>query len=472
MSDTKYDFGLIGLGVMGRNFILNVASHKFSAIGLDRDPEKARAMDEEAKSEGFNARGTTSTKEFVDSLKKPRVIMMLVPAGTPVDAVINDLSPLLDKGDLLIDGGNSFYTDTDRREKLCQEKGLHFIGAGVSGGSKGARFGPSIMPGGPEVSYNMVKPIFEAVAAKVNGEPCVTYIGPKSAGNYVKMVHNGIEYGLMQLISEVYDFMKRGLGLSNEEIQQTFAKWNQGKLQSFLVEITAQIFAKKDELAEGWLVDKIQDKGKQKGTGKWTSQNAMDLGVPIPTVDMSVNMREISAYKPLRQEIEKLYNIKAEASSLNKEETLKLLEDALYFSYIISYTQGMSMLAQASEEYQYNLKLDEIAKIWRGGCIIRAVLLEDITQAFKKDAKLPSLLLDKTFAEKTTAVQGAARTIVKLGVDYAIPMACLSSTLTYFDAMRTGRLPLNLVQAQRDFFGSHTYERTDKEGIFHTENWV
>ncbi len=467
MSDTKYDFGLVGLGVMGRNFILNVASNKFSAIGLDRDPEKAKAMDEEAKHDGFNAKGTTSSKEFIDSLKKPRVIMMLVPAGAPVDAVIKDLAPMLDKGDLLIDGGNSFYTDTDRREKECEEKGLHFIGAGVSGGSKGARFGPSIMPGGPEVSYNIVKPIFEAVAAKVNGEPCVTYIGPKSAGNYVKMVHNGIEYGLMQLISEVYDIMKRGLGLSNEEIQKTFAKWNEGKRQSFLVEITAKIFTVKE--GNGWLVDVIQDKGKQKGTGKWTSQNAMDLGVPIPTVDMAVNMREISAYKADRVELEKLFNITPEKSTLDKETALKLLEDALYFSYIISYTQGMSMLAQASVEYQYNLKLAEIAKIWRGGCIIRAALLEDITQAFKKNPSLKNLLMDKNFAEKTTAVQGAARKIVKLAIDLGISTASLSASLTYFDAMRTGRLPLNVVQAQRDLFGSHTYERTDKDGVFHTE---
>ena len=469
MSDAKYDFGLVGLGVMGRNFILNVASNKFSAIGLDRDPEKAKAMDNEAKEDGFNAKGTTSSKEFVESLKKPRVIMMLVPAGAPVDSVVKDLAPMLDKGDLLIDGGNSFYTDTDRREKECEDMGLHFIGAGVSGGSKGARFGPSIMPGGPEVSYNIVKPIFEAVAAKVNGEPCVTYIGPKSAGNYVKMVHNGIEYGLMQLISEVYDIMKRGLGMSNEEIQKTFAKWNEGKLQSFLVEITAKIFTKKDDLSNGWLVDMIQDKGKQKGTGKWTSQNAMDLGVPIPTVDMAVNMREISAYKADRLEIEKLYPISPEKISVDKEATIKLLEDALYFSYIISYTQGMSMLAQASVEYKYNLKLAEIAKIWRGGCIIRATLLEDITQAFKKDANLKNLLLDKTFAEKTLEVQGAARKIVKLAIDCGIATASLSASLTYFDAMRTGRLPLNVVQAQRDLFGSHTYERTDKDGVFHTE---
>jgi 6-phosphogluconate dehydrogenase len=469
MSDNKYDFGLVGLGVMGRNFILNVASNKFSAIGLDRDPEKAKAMDNEAKEDGFNARGTTSSKEFVDSLKKPRVIMMLVPAGAPVDSVINDLAPMLDKGDLLIDGGNSFYTDTDRREKECEAKGLHFIGAGVSGGSKGARFGPSIMPGGPEVSYNMVKPIFEAVAAKVNGEPCVTYIGPKSAGNYVKMVHNGIEYGLMQLISEVYDIMKRGLGMSNEEIQKTFAKWNEGKLSSFLMEITAKIFTKKDDLSSGWLVDMIQDKGKQKGTGKWTSQNAMDLGVPIPTVDMAVNMREISAYKADRVQIEKLYNITPEKSALDKEAAVKILEDALYFSYIISYAQGMSMLAAASVEYKYNLNLAEIAKIWRGGCIIRAVLLEDITQAFKKDASLKNLLLDKNFSEKINAVQGATRKAVKMAIDFGISTASLSASLTYFDAMRTGRLPLNVVQAQRDLFGSHTYERTDKEGVFHTE---
>jgi 6-phosphogluconate dehydrogenase len=469
MSDTKYDFGLVGLGVMGRNFILNVASNNFSAIGLDRDPEKAKAMDNEAKEDGFNAKGTTSAQEFVASLKSPRVIMMLVPAGAPVDSVIKDLAPMLDKGDLLIDGGNSFYTDTDRREKECEDMGLHFIGAGVSGGSKGARFGPSIMPGGPEVSYNIVKPIFEAVAAKVNGEPCVTYIGPKSAGNYVKMVHNGIEYGLMQLISEVYDIMKRGLGMSNEEIQKTFAKWNEGKLQSFLVEITAKIFTKKDDLTNGWLVDMIQDKGKQKGTGKWTSQNAMDLGVPIPTVDMAVNMREISAYKADRVEIEKLYKLPSEKVAVDKKAILKSLEDALYFSYIISYTQGMSMLAQASVEYKYNLHLAEIAKIWRGGCIIRASLLEDITQAFQKDANLKNLLLDKTFAAKTIKVQGAARKIVKLGVDLGIATASLSASLTYFDSMRTGRLPLNVVQAQRDLFGSHTYERTDRDGVFHTE---
>jgi 6-phosphogluconate dehydrogenase len=469
MSDTKYDFGLIGLGVMGRNFILNVASNNFSAIGLDKDPEKAKAMDEEAKNDGFNAKGTTSSKDFVESLKKPRVIMMLVPAGAPVDSVINELAPLLDKGDLLIDGGNSFYTDTDRREKQCEEKGLHFIGAGVSGGSKGARFGPSIMPGGPEVSYNIVKPIFEAVAAKVNGEPCVTYIGPKSAGNYVKMVHNGIEYGLMQLISEIYDIMKRGLGLSNEEIQKTFAKWNTGKLQSFLVEITSKIFTKKDDFTGNLLVDYIQDKGKQKGTGKWTSQNAMDLGVPIPTVDMAVNMREISAYKSDRVELEKLYSITSEKPSIDKEAAIQLLEDALYFSYIISYTQGMSMLAQASVEYQYHLKLAEIAKIWRGGCIIRAALLEDITQAFKKKPDLKNLLMDKDFAEKTIGVQGAARKAVKIAIDFGIATASLSASLTYFDAMRTGRLPLNLVQAQRDLFGSHTYERTDREGVFHTE---
>lgn len=469
MSNSTYDFGLVGLGVMGRNFILNVASNKFSAIGLDKDPEKANAMDNEAKEEGYVAKGTTSTKEFVDSLKSPRVIMMLVPAGAPVDSVLNELAPLLSKGDLLIDGGNSFFTDTDRREKWCQEKGLHFIGAGVSGGSKGARFGPSIMPGGPKESYAIVKPIFEAVAAKVNGEPCVTYIGPKSAGNYVKMVHNGIEYGLMQLISEVYDLMKRGLGMSNEEIHQTFSKWNQGKLQSFLVEITAKIMAKKDDLTENHLVDMIQDKGKQKGTGKWTSQNAMDLGVSIPTVDMAVNMRAISAYKADRLEIEKLYLLPTAVTSLDRANALMLLEDALYFSYIIAYAQGMSMLTQASEEYQYDLKLAEIAKIWRGGCIIRAAMLEDITQAYLKNPTLKNLLMDKTFAEKITAVQAAARTIVKMGIDLGIPTACFSASLTYFDAMRTGRLPLNVVQAQRDLFGSHTYERTDRAGVFHTE---
>ncbi len=469
MSDTKYDFGLVGLGVMGRNFILNVASHGFSASGLDKDAEKVSALDKEAAADKFIAKGYATAKEFVASLKSPRVIMMLVPAGAPVDSVIADLSPLLDKGDLLIDGGNSFYTDTDRREKELSAKGLHFLGAGVSGGSKGARFGPSIMPGGPEEAYNIVKPIFEAVAAKVNGVPCVTYIGPKSAGNYVKMVHNGIEYGLMQLISEVYDVMKRGLGLSNDEMHQIFTKWNQGKLQSFLVEITSKIFAKKDDLTSGDLLDLIQDKGKQKGTGKWTSQNAMDLGVPIPTVDMAVNLREISSFKSDRVEAEKLYTVAAEKSSLDKQATIDLLEDALYFAYIISYAQGMSMLAQASVEYQYNLKLAEIAKIWRGGCIIRAGLLEDITQAYQENPALKNMLLSKAIAAKINQVQGSARKAVKLSVDYGIPTACLTASLTYFDAMRTARLPMNLIQAQRDCFGSHTYERTDREGVFHTE---
>ncbi|MCU0428459.1 MAG: NADP-dependent phosphogluconate dehydrogenase [Cytophagaceae bacterium] len=465
---TSADFGLVGLGVMGRNFILNVASHGFSTSGLDRDMEKCNALDKEAAAAGYKAKGYATAKDFVNSLKAPRVIMMLVPAGAPVDAVINDLMPHMSPGDLLIDGGNSFYTDTDRREKFCQEKGFRFIGAGVSGGAKGARLGPSIMPGGSPEAYAMVKPMFEACAAKVNGEPCVTYIGPGSAGNYVKMVHNGIEYGLMQLLSEAYDIMKRLLGMSNEEIQSTFTQWNKGKLQSFLVEITSQIFLKKDELTGKDLVDFIQDKGKQKGTGKWTSQNAMDLGVPLLTVDASVSMRVISAYKDDRVQAEKLYPVTTKVQA-EKAELLRQLEDALYFSFIISYAQGMSMLAQASVEYKYNLNLAEIAKIWRGGCIIRAVLLEDITQAFKANAGLKNLLLDANFAQKINGVQAAARSIAALSIQNGIPAACLQASISYFDAMRTGRLALNLVQAQRDFFGSHTYERIDKEGTFHTE---
>ncbi|MCS6823584.1 MAG: NADP-dependent phosphogluconate dehydrogenase [Cytophagaceae bacterium] len=471
MSEKKYDFGLVGLGVMGRNFILNVAENKFSAIGLDMDAEKAKAMDDEASQHGFDAKGTTSKEEFVQSLKTPRVIMMLVPAGSPVDSVINDLLPMLEKGDLLIDGGNSFYTDTDRREKYLAEKGIHFMGAGVSGGAKGARLGPSIMPGGPEESWQMVKPIFEAVAAKVNGEPCVTYIGPRSSGNYVKMVHNGIEYGLMQLISEVYDFMKRGLGINIQQMHETFRKWNDGKLHSFLMEITAKIFTKKDEYSDQPLVEMILDKGKQKGTGKWTSQNAMDLGVPLMTIDMSVNMREISALKDERIQAEKLYPVKPwkTSLSLDKEKTLMLLEDALYFAYIISYSQGLSMLANASEEYKYNLNLAEIAKIWRGGCIIRAALLEDFMQAYRQQPGLRNPLLSPIIAEKVMQVQGAARQIAKDSLDMGIVMPCMLASLAYFDAYRTARLPLNLVQAQRDFFGSHTYERIDREGIFHTE---
>jgi 6-phosphogluconate dehydrogenase len=462
-----YDFGLVGLGVMGRNFILNVADNGFTAFGNDLDEEKVNALIEEGGNEE-KVNATSDVVTFAQGLSTPRKIMLLVPAGKVVDIVIDNLLPHLDKGDIIIDGGNSFFTDTDRREAYLQEKGINFFGAGVSGGAKGARKGPSIMPGGSRDAYQHVKPIFEAVSAKYEGEPCVAYLGPKSAGNYVKMVHNGIEYGLMQLTSEIYDLLKKAGDLTNEELHRTYASWNAGRLQSFLVEITSEIFEQKDDLGDGHLVDKILDKAKQKGTGKWTSQNAMDLGIPVPTIDVAVSMREISALKEERVKADELYG-RPIPESVVKKTLVNKAESALYFAFIITYAQGMHQLADASKEYGYELELGEIAKIWRAGCIIRAALLADITQAFKADAGLQNLLLSPSFVDKVQETVGAARELVAYGATNGIPLPGLSNALTYFDAYTSSRLPLNLIQAQRDYFGSHTYERLDKEGIFHTE---
>ncbi|MDF4221984.1 NADP-dependent phosphogluconate dehydrogenase [Maribacter sp. M208] len=462
-----YDFGLVGLGVMGQNFILNVADNGFSAYGYDLDDEKVETL----KTLGGDldkVSASSNIKTFVKNLKQPRKIMLLVPAGKIVDAVIESLLPHIDKGDIIIDGGNSFFTDTDRRESYLQERGINFFGAGVSGGAKGARKGPSIMPGGSKSAYEHIKPIFEAVSAKYNGEPCVAYLGPKSAGNYVKMVHNGIEYGLMQLTSEIYDVLKKGGDYNNDELHGTFAKWNSGRLQSFLVEITSEIFEQKDDLTEGRLVDQILDKAKQKGTGKWTSQNAMDLGIPVPSIDVAVSMRELSALKDERIKADALYD-RPTVAHMDKEKLESLTEKALYFSFIITYSQGLHQLADASREYGYNLDISEIAKIWRAGCIIRAGLLADITEAFKAEPTLPNLLLSPNFVDKVKETVGAARELVAFGAQNGIPLPGLSNSLTYFDAYTSSKLPLNLIQAQRDYFGSHTYERLDREGIFHTE---
>ena len=462
-----YDFGLVGLGVMGQNFILNVADNGFSAYGYDLDDEKVETL----KTLGGDldkVSASSNIKTFVKNLKQPRKIMLLVPAGKIVDAVIESLLPHIDKGDIIIDGGNSFFTDTDRRESYLQERGINFFGAGVSGGAKGARKGPSIMPGGSKSAYEHIKPIFEAVSAKYNGEPCVAYLGPKSAGNYVKMVHNGIEYGLMQLTSEIYDVLKKGGDYNNDELHGTFAKWNSGRLQSFLVEITSEIFEQKDDLTEGRLVDQILDKAKQKGTGKWTSQNAMDLGIPVPSIDVAVSMRELSALKDERIKADALYD-RPIVAHMDKEKLESLTEKALYFSFIITYSQGLHQLADASREYGYNLDISEIAKIWRAGCIIRAGLLADITEAFKAEPTLPNLLLSPNFVDKVKETVGAARELVAFGAQNGIPLPGLSNSLTYFDAYTSSKLPLNLIQAQRDYFGSHTYERLDREGIFHTE---
>lgn len=467
MQETQYDFGLIGLGVMGRNFILNVKDNGFSAFGYDLDAEKVEALREEG---GDRSRvdATQDLPTFCQSLTIPRKIMLLVPAGKIVDQVIEDILPHLDQGDIIIDGGNSFFSDTDRRDAYLSEKGIHFFGSGVSGGAKGARKGPSIMPGGNKEAYEHVRPIFEAVAAKYQGEPCVAYLGPKSAGNYAKMVHNGIEYAMMQLTSEIYDLLHRGAGLNNDELHGVFDTWNKGRLQSFLVEITAEIFLQEDDLGSGRLLDMILDKAKQKGTGKWTSQNAMDLGIPVPTIDMAVSMREISALKSLRVDADSLYD-RPKHPTLPKEELIEQAEQALYFSFIISYAQGLHQLAEASKEYGYELDLSQIAKIWRAGCIIRAGLLADIAEAFGQNPKLENLLLSPSFVDKVNAALPAVRRVASQALERGIAMPGLLTSISYFDALTTGRLPLNLIQAQRDHFGSHTYERTDREGIFHSE---
>ncbi len=465
--NSTYDFGMVGLGVMGRNFLLNVADHGFSIIGLDTDPQKARALESEAS--GKTVRGTTDTGEFVRSLKSPRRIMLLVPAGAPVDAVTESLLPFLDPGDLLIDGGNSHFADTARRLASLTEKGIHFLGMGVSGGSEGARFGPSIMPGGNRAAYELVAPVLKAVAAKVNGEACVAFMGKGAAGHYVKMVHNGIEYALMQLIAEAYDLLKSVAGLSNQELHETFARWNRGPLQSFLIEITADIFLQADDLGSGQLVDQILDKAKQKGTGKWTSQHALDLGMAIPTIDAAVTMRGISALKTERIAASKLLKVDTKPGKTDPVAFTEAVGDALLFSFVVSYAQGLRLLAAASEELDFDLDMEAIARIWRGGCIIRAALLEDIRQAYKADPQLPSLLVAPVFQERLLRTQAAARTVIKSAIDAGLPVLTLSTALGYFDAYRAARLPLNLVQAQRDFFGSHTYERTDRAGIFHTE---
>ncbi len=464
----QFDFGIVGLGVMGRNLLLNVADHGFAAAGLDLDTQKVEALSTEAKP-GHVIKGTTSAEEFTGMLKTPRALMLLVPAGKPVDSAIQSLLPYLQEGDIVIDGGNSFFPDTDRRYEELKQKGIHFFGMGISGGEKGARFGPSMMPGGDKQAYERLRPVFEAVAAKVNGEPCVTYLGNGSAGNYVKMAHNGIEYALMELIAETYDLLKRGLGFEDAELQKLFAEWNDSELQSFLIEITAKILSKKDENSDSLLVNFISDRARAKGTGKWTSQDAMNLQAPVPVIDAAVTMRDISAYKDERVKASSLLTVENTAGEgVDKADIAARIKNAYYFAMINTYAQGLSQLYLASKAYNYGLNLEEVAKIWRGGCIIRALCLEDFRKAFAKDPSLPNILLDETIAASLLEKQADIRYIVKLAVDKGIPVAAYMASLGYFDSYRSATLPTNLIQAQRDFFGAHQYERTDREGIFHT----
>ncbi|MGZ5218749.1 MAG: NADP-dependent phosphogluconate dehydrogenase [Chitinophagaceae bacterium] len=468
MPDVLYDFGMIGLGTMGRNLLLNIADHGFAAIGFDKDPAKAGLL-ESSSTPGTTVKGIGSLAEMISRLKTPRKLMMLVPAGPIVDAVIKDLLPLLQEGDIIIDGGNSHFTDTLKRIEYLQHKKIHFMGMGVSGGEHGARTGPSIMPGGDKEAWVQVKPILEAIAAKVNNEPCVAYMGNNAAGHYVKMVHNGIEYGIMQMISEVYDFFKRGLDLSNDEMHSIFKKWNEGELQSFLIEITADIFPKQDELTGHRLIDVILDKAGSKGTGKWTSQEAMDLPVPLPTIDMAVAMRDISGYKEERVQAAALYKPKIKTFAANREKPIQQLHDAFYAATLVTYAQGLSMLHKASIERKMDIPLKDVVKIWRGGCIIRSSQLEIFTAAYKKKPGLVNILLDKKIVALVKKKQIGLRKAVQQFAAAKIPAAALMSALAYLDAYTSERMATNLIQAQRDYFGAHTYQRVDKEGSFHTE---
>ena len=468
MDQQLYDFGMIGLGVMGRNFLLNVADDGYAALGTDINDESVAALNEEG--EGMNVRGVNTQEEFVNLLARPRKIMMLVPAGKIVDKVIEGLLPLLDEGDVVIDGGNSHYDDTNRRYEYLNEKGIRFLGTGVSGGAEGARRGPSIMPGGSKEGWEIVKPILETVAAKVNGEPCVTYIGESSSGHYVKMVHNGIEYGLMQLIAEAYDILKRAGGMGNDEMGALFSKWNEGRLNRYLIAITAAILKHRDDQIDGHLLDVILDKAKQKGTGKWTSQTAMDLGVPVPTIDSAVTMRGISAFKEFRQDTSKMFvHIHPEEQRLSGDGLAEAVEKALYSSFIICYAQGMHLLAAASDELDYDLDLEGVARIWRGGCIIRAKLLEKIRQAYSKRDGLQNMMATAEFRDELFDCRECTVDVLHLAMERGIPTLCMSSAFNYYEAFRSERLPLNMVQAQRDYFGSHTYERIDQKGVFHTK---
>ena len=468
MANISFDFGMIGLGVMGRNLLLNMADHGFSVVGFDKDATKTTTLESSATA-GTTVKGVNTLAEMIQQLQTPRKLMMLVPAGKPVDDVIADLLPLLEKGDIVIDGGNSHYTDTLRRVSYLEDKGIHFMGVGISGGEKGARTGPSIMPGGDSEAYPHVRPILEAVAAKVNDSPCVAYLGKGAAGHYVKMVHNGIEYAIMQLISETYDLLHRGMGLDNDQLHKIYKNWNEGELQSYLVEITRDIFLKQDDKTGNRLVDMILDKAGSKGTGKWTSQDAMDLPVPIPVIDMAVTLRNISSFKEERTQVASVYKTPVVDIPVPKEVFIQQVHDALYFAVIICYTQGLAMLHAASGELDMQIPLPEVVRVWRGGCIIRSSLLENFYSAFQKNPQLANLLLDTDIAPLLQAKKQNMRNVIIHAIHMGYPVGGFMSALSYFDAYRSERLPTNLIQAQRDYFGAHTYQRIDVPGTFHTE---
>jgi len=466
---SKQQYGLIGLAVMGQNLVLNIERNGYNVAVYNRTGSVTEAF-MAGPAAGKNIKASYTLQDFVTSLEKPRKIQIMVKAGAAVDAVIDQLKPLLDPGDLIIDGGNSFFPDTERRAKALEAEGFQYLGLGVSGGEEGALWGPSMMPGGTESSYQLVEPILKAVSAKAkDGQPCVTFLGPGGAGHYVKMVHNGIEYGDMQLIAEAYNILHTALDLSAQEFHQIFHTWNQAELSSFLIEITANIFAKTDTETGEPLVDKILDKAGQKGTGKWTTQNALDLGATVPTITAAVDARIISALKSERVHAATILSGPPPVFEGDRHYLIESVRAALYASKICSYAQGMALLKAASDEYGYGLDAAAIPRIWRAGCIIRAELLDDITNAYVRNPDLANLLLDDQFREAVESRQAAWRYVVSTAINMGIPVPATSASLAYFDSYRSARLPANLLQAQRDYFGAHTFERVDQEGIFHAD---
>ncbi len=466
------DFGMIGLAVMGANLALNVADHGFTVAVWNREPEAIDSFTGEHNASG-KFTGAHSLEDFVRALKRPRRIMMMIKAGAPVDEMIERLKPLLDAGDVIIDGGNSWFKDTQRRAQNLEAAKINFIGSGVSGGESGARHGPSMMPGGRAEAYEEVRAIFEAIAAKTEWGACVTHVGADGAGHFVKMVHNGIEYGDMQLIAEAYDMMRRLLGMNAEEMADVFDEWNRGDLESYLIEITAQILRVKDPETGQPLVDLVLDKAGQKGTGKWTSDIALELGISIPTIDAAVASRNLSAHKAERVEAGKeIKGPNADAKFTgDKKEFIAAIHDALYASKICSYAQGMSLIHEGSKNWNWNINLGETARIWKGGCIIRAKFLGKIKEAYDRRPDLSNLLLDSEFNNYMQGAQSNWRRAVTTAMQAGLPVSGMAASIGYFDTYRTAELPLNLTQAQRDFFGSHTYERADKPGqaAVHTE---
>jgi 6-phosphogluconate dehydrogenase len=471
MTANQCDIGLIGLAVMGENLVLNMASKGFSVAVFNRTAEVTDKF-AAGRAKGKSIQPTRTMEEFVGALKRPRKAMIMVKAGAPVDAVIGQLAPLLEKGDVIVDGGNSLFTDTQRRCKDLEGRGIHFVGCGVSGGEEGALKGPSLMPGGPRESWEIIAPIFRKIAAQVDGEPCCRYMGPDGAGHYVKMVHNGIEYGDMQLICEAYAIVKDVLGMKAPELADIFTEWNKGDLDSYLIEITSQIFRKTDPETGKPLVDVILDKAGQKGTGMWTLQSAIAQSVVISTINAAVEARVISSRKDERVASSKILpQPKPKKFEGDRKQLIDAVRDALYASKIVSYAQGMELLGAASHQYKWNLNFGDIATIWRGGCIIRAKFLNRIVEAYQRDSDLHNLLLDSHFTDIIAKTQDNWRVAVATATQHGVPVPAFSASLAYFDSYRSARLPSNLLQAQRDFFGAHTYERVDKPGVFHTE-WI